>query len=1189
MKLVNALSIIFLAAAPLLMSQQWQAYRSGEVTNKDGITFTTTTARLGGISNIFKLPGKGLFSVKCKGRGEGKAQLGVIGSHGWGYSNKLELNKDTWQDFEVEYYETAPQFTIRLYTVEDKQVKIELKDLTVTEIKLPPMGDGEVPPVCFEAEQHPGKNCTIIEDKDASGGHAVQGGKWYELAKLPVPLTSRPFYLYAKIRKEIGGKMHLAAGRSMQVIYRKDVPNAKGWQWVTVGPISAPLLYPLLMLTADGETDAKIEVDKLIITTQKDLQKPDDFIQNDKVSQGLATAAKAANAPVIDGNLDDDCWKAAIELTPFNVNDESRLATEQTITKFAWDDSNLYVSFKCLESCLVPAANRQHQFKNNITNNDNSDIWNQDCVLLIFQPDPSKNIVYDIAATPSGFITDSRMTGESIWETRDVSWNCNAKTAAKVQNGFWTLEMAVPLSSMNATTKQPWRFIAGRIEKASAEYSAWNMVSGGFHRLNLLGSLQFALEVPSIENIVFPSIGPGENAITFKAKEPVHFLATTVFDNDRPASFWNISPNKGNFYISQNGRFAFQWSISRPETLQPLLIFPKRKCSASSLALEFNVSGGEVRLNGQKAKSGNSLSTGINKLELISEKPVEGSFQAAGLSFNAKDGWIAKDGKLTRTILVEDTRVWPEWRAEGLVMAQNAYQELTMIPQGIEGFTLKDYTFLFDLPESFTFIGAADKYKHWSYITENAGKVLHDGITYNRTAIRFKKTVRFNPKITSWQTLTLLFKAPAKTGQKDFSIYYSSASAEAAITEVPMRIPVIMTAPLDGIRPPKTLLLQMWMGNWIGAMSEKTLYPYYVEHLAQMGISEAGFKTGSKKVDSFCVTGLESWCNDPSDFLAKRPDTQAIDQNGKPIKKIVCSTIMTTDPEWKTYFTDTLAPDFLKRNEYPAHINWDYEFPVFSTAIACFCPRCMKAFSAQFPEVPANITVDEIKLKFTPQWTRFMNERMAAIAIMFSDAYHKHQPEIAFSVYTGYQSKFTKEHYGVDWNLFQGKLDYAMCGYGRPMPELEDTRNAIGKTPFVVGIISNPYDMGKRAHPSCFTPAALARRLCDSTGGILLYAYNTLDARSFHSIARISKVMTEHEEYFVRHDVSMRSAVKVTGLNDSGYEILKGADGSLLVALINLKNKPGKVTVTLPEGYEKSTIETTIQPGDFIMEVIRKK
>jgi len=209
------------------------------------------------------------------------------------------------------------------------------------------------------------------------------------------------------------------------------------------------------------------------------------------------------------------------------------------------------------------------------------------------------------------------------------------------------------------------------------------------------------------------------------------------------------------------------------------------------------------------------------------------------------------------------------------------------------------------------------------------------------------------------------------------------------------------------------------------------------------------------------------------------------------------------------------------------------------------------------------------------------------VALMFRDAYHKLQPGIVFSVYSGYQNDFTKQKYGVDWSKLDGKIDRAMCGYGRPLKDLEETRKAIGSTPLTIGVISRPYELAMRYHPTSFTPAELARALCDSTGGILCYAYSSLDARSFMAIAKISNAMAKYEKYFTKRDTSLRSQVKVAGAGEECYEILKGEDGSILVALMNDSPKPKKVAVTLPGGYAKNTIEAVVAPCDFYMETVK--
>ena len=63
-------------------------------------------------------------------------------------------------------------------------------------------------------------------------------------------------------------------------------------------------------------------------------------------------AVRTDTAPVIDGKLDDPCWKLADVATDFRQRrpQEGELAGEQTEVRILYDDKNLYVCFRCFDS-----------------------------------------------------------------------------------------------------------------------------------------------------------------------------------------------------------------------------------------------------------------------------------------------------------------------------------------------------------------------------------------------------------------------------------------------------------------------------------------------------------------------------------------------------------------------------------------------------------------------------------------------------------------------------------------------------------------------------------------------------------------------------------------------------------------------------------------------------------------------
>ena len=129
------------------------------------------------------------------------------------------------------------------------------------------------------------------------------------------------------------------------------------------------------------------------------------------------------------------------------------------------------------------------------------------------------------------------------------------------------------------------------------------------------------------------------------------------------------------------------------------------------------------------------------------------------------------------------------------------------------------------------------------------------------------------------------------------------------------------------------------------------------------------------------------------------------------------------------------------------HIDWDFESGVFNGSLTCHCQRCFKAFADEFKLAAVPQNMKEVSAKYASQWTAFMNRRFAKLVeLMYKSIHSELKAGTVFSVYTGYQSENTKRHYGVDWSMLDGKVDYAMVGYGRNLKALIATQKALPNT-----------------------------------------------------------------------------------------------------------------------------------------------
>jgi len=460
---------------------------------------------------------------------------------------------------------------------------------------------------------------------------------------------------------------------------------------------------------------------------------------------------------------------------------------------------------------------------------------------------------------------------------------------------------------------------------------------------------------------------------------------------------------------------------------------------------------------------------------------------------------------------------------------------------------LSDYTINFDLPEGFELPGASGYYKKWQLECKKAGIVEYGKQKYNRYSIVVKNQVRHNTKLRKHEFIAVVVKAPEVFSAAETTLYYHISSSKANIKEMPIPVKVKLLEKLNGKQPEK-LLIELWTG-WLGSLDDTTLYRHFGDFFKAAGINEAnGLLNSYPGIRHFRLISFQDWNFSCADYLAKHPEHKMGQVYSQVNYPMVCSTAMVKAPAFEEFFRSRL-PAWHKKWNNPHNIHWDYENRVFETYLACSCDRCLKDFQA-FAKLDSKPTPELIKKSYRKEWTRYMNIRMAEVSALFHRSIKSVLPGVDYSIYSAYQSESSKSFYGLDWNLLKDKVGIAACGYSRNIAELEATRQAIENTPLMLGELVYPYRETERMAPKYASAAVLMRRACDATKGILIYEYPTLDGRSFAAMAAVSRIMSDHEEFFLRGE-RCAEVLQIKGFDPADYEVLQNKKGDLLVILLN--------------------------------------
>jgi hypothetical protein len=1173
--------------------------------------------KLEGIQKSINVEPDNTYIISSYMKGTGKVMLCSYGSLGWTYGKQIEL-KDEWQKVEIEKYEKGNLISIYILTASDKPQKATffVDDIKIEKEKIPVLSSVDVKPLLFEAEDYPG-NSKVIKETIASGGAFTEGTRWYWLAKgIPFPNTLKNVFIYLKVWIDDNRENYFYIWAKGNEIYRQKLSFEKKWIWIKTGPFNYRQIGKEFNISSNGPSQSAVaRLDAIIITTEDLSEEELKYIEkkyNLISEKGVITLGYTDVPPVVDGNLNDTCWKNSIEIGNFVLMNSNTFAKEKTKVYLTYDRKNLYVGFICEEDCLNPVNNQLSGFKKNCKENDNDGIFNDDCVVILINPENSPNSFYDIFINGSGSINDAFCKGKDpneLWSSRDKKWDSKANVKTNIDNGKWSVELSVPFSSFGKVPSEGdmWSICLGRIEQFRKETSSWQPMSIGFHNLSDFGYIIFLKDTIGIHIPEISDFYLGKNKLNFKfdtlTKVPLR-IETSIGFKDKKEIFYNdyiLNKDKEishEFDLNKEGDFKIRYKILDPASFNIFYASPVYSLSVKSSILKASIKSSypyRIYLNGEEFKEKGYLSKGPNIIGIEAKGPLSGEFIVGDLKipidgtwkFSSKEevNWNQKEfddtswkyvemdgvqtkgaGYLRKVLLLNYTMFWPNWNKEGLNIAQNSVQQLHWVVEGLENKKLNELTLFLEVPRELKVIGASGYYKIRKYSVIEGDIIKKDGEEFRKYEVKAESPVSFQKDPKLWQDCIILIECPLYN-KKTTNFYYYIKSDKGYICEIPQRLKVNILPPVNG-KQPKKYVLQLWTG-WLSSVDNPLIEEHMLKFLARTGINEICTTThkiaSELNIKRVRLIDFNVWNIDCRPYLKENPEDALIDFKGAKRYKFedarnnqICTTLLLNDtPAWK--FVENSIKEWIEKYNID-HINWDYESNVFESYISCYCDRCLKEFK-KFARVPEGkkLTPEVIKKEYKNEWIEFMNIRMAELAGKIRNAIKKVNPEIKFSVYSAYQSEYYKERYGIDWKYLADKIDLAMCGYGRNEKELKDTLIALGKTPLVCGELVYPYDEKSEEYPQYANKATLLRRATDATGGFLIYTLAELDGRTFYSIGEISRLISDCEEFFIEHKKD-NTLVNVEGISMDDVVVFTSGRKRLII-LINETDKEKEVKI----------------------------
>jgi len=176
-------------------------------------------------------------------------------------------------------------------------------------------------------------------------------------------------------------------------------------------------------------------------------------------------ALKCQTPPVIDGVLNEDCWRKPLGMTSFILLDTARRAEEQTTVYATYDDKNVYFAFKCNE----PDTS---QLVANETEHDQQ-VCDDDCIELFLDLNRDCKNYFHFIVNSKGVTSDGSV--ELVDDFIDIyyDWEPEYEVKTSVDDKHWYVEMAIPFESLKTGIERPSVFK----ERKQHEQSAYSLLT----------------------------------------------------------------------------------------------------------------------------------------------------------------------------------------------------------------------------------------------------------------------------------------------------------------------------------------------------------------------------------------------------------------------------------------------------------------------------------------------------------------------------------------------------------------------------------------------------------------------------------------------------------------------------------------------------------------------------------------
>lgn len=258
----------------------------------------------------------------------------------------------------------------------------------------------------------------------------------------------------------------------------------------------------------------------------------------------VATVGFVDQAPLIDGDMSDPCWRDAAVLAPFVSLGTARLPSQRTVARLCADANNVYVGFWCWEDAM-------DRLRLQAATNDTGQAWADDCVEVFLAPDGKADVYYHVIVTANGAIDD-----EWVWaggQRGDMGWSFRGSAAQRRSSQGWTCEIAMPCAALGVSSIEgTWRASVARAEQPHSEWSSWPALVAGFHEPDRFGLLVWSPK-PAVTQLRIDPVLIGENSLSVTAAEGLEPRLVILRDGRRHVKGLVRQGDTWRFWVYEGG------------------------------------------------------------------------------------------------------------------------------------------------------------------------------------------------------------------------------------------------------------------------------------------------------------------------------------------------------------------------------------------------------------------------------------------------------------------------------------------------------------------------------------------------------------------------------------------------------------------------------------------------------------